>query len=220
MSDYPQPILTVDVVLLTLRDDTLHVGLIRRDAAPFENLLSLPGGYVHVDGDADTRATAERVLRYKAGVQGIYLDQLAVFSGPDRDPRGWSATVVYFALLPAGAMQVASAPGLTWTSARKAQGLAFDHGRIVAAAVDLLRQRGAYSTLPALLLPETFTFPQLRHIYEEALGVELNDSSFRRKIEDMGIIERVAGQKDKSSARPAQLYRLRKTSLQDFDRRV
>ena len=50
---FPKPITTVDVVLLTLCEGELAVGLVRRDRAPFAGTLALPGGYVHVDQDQD-----------------------------------------------------------------------------------------------------------------------------------------------------------------------
>ena len=65
--DYPTPILTVDVVLMALRKDGLWLGLVRRGAEPFAGAMSLPGGYVHVDEDADTYATAQRVIRERPG---------------------------------------------------------------------------------------------------------------------------------------------------------
>ena len=83
-----------------------------------------------------------------------------------------------------------------------------------------LQNKGAYSSLPAFLLPPHFTMPQLREIYETVMRTQLNDSAFRRKIEELQLIEPVPGAFSKASARPAQLYRLRKTLLQEFDRKL
>jgi 8-oxo-dGTP diphosphatase len=219
MADYPQPILTVDVVVLTLQPAGLAVGLIRRDADPFRGAMALPGGYVHADADADTLATARRVLRTKAGLDGIFCEQLATFSGPTRDPRGWSATVAYYALVPTA---LVSPPRSTFqfVSADQPGPLVFDHNEIIKAALERLRGKGAYSTLPAFLLPETFTLPQLRAVYERVMGTPLNDSAFRRKIDDLDVLEVVPDAKSKASARPATLFRLKAASLTAFDRRV
>src|SRR5688572_17116394 len=83
--DFETPIVTVDVVLLTVRDGRLCVGLIERAAEPFAGRPALIGGYVHTDKDASADATAARVLRDKAGLAGFHLEQLATFSGPERD---------------------------------------------------------------------------------------------------------------------------------------
>ena len=58
---YEKPIATVDIVLLTLKNDTLHVALYPREKEPFAGVSGLPGGYVHVDEDSDLDASARRV---------------------------------------------------------------------------------------------------------------------------------------------------------------
>ncbi len=217
MTDFPRPILTVDVVVLELRDTGLWLGTIARDSAPFPQMPALPGGYVHVDTDKDTADTARRVIKAKAGLTDIFCEQLGTFSGADRDPRGWSATVVYYALIrgarPKGA-------GLVWVPAGNPGVLAFDHNELVAAALDRLRAKGSWSNLPAFLLAKTFTLAELRQTYETILGTSLNDSAFRRKMEELDLIEPVIGKKSKSTARPAQIYRLKQGALRAFDRRI
>ncbi len=49
---------------------------------------------------ATLEAAAARILRDKARVECRYLEQLGTFGGAPRDPRGWSLTVAYFALVP------------------------------------------------------------------------------------------------------------------------
>jgi hypothetical protein len=50
------------------------------------------------------------------------------------------------------------------------------------------------------------------------LGRAFNDSAFRRKIDELRIIEPVEGAISKATARPAQLYRLSDPRLTEFDR--
>ena len=219
-SEHERPILTVDIVLLTLHENRLHVALLRRDKPPAEGVLTLVGGYVHVDKDANTLATAQRVLRSKVGLDGIFCEQLMTFSGPTRDSRGWSATVAYYALAPEKIYREATTGELMLMPADAPGDLPFDHKAIVAAALERLRVKGAYSTLPALLLPPSFTLLQLRSIYEQVMGVSLNDSAFRRKIEELQFVEPIEGAKSKLSARPAKLYRLRHETLRAFDRKI
>ena len=90
---HERPILTVDVALLALIDQRLHVALAPRAAAPFKGQLALPGGYVRVDADADTDQTARRVLREKLGFEPAHLEQACTESGPRAiraaGPRRW-----------------------------------------------------------------------------------------------------------------------------------
>ena len=102
--DFPRPLTTVDVVIFTVRVDALHVLLVRRpggDDEPFPGSWALPGGFVDIERDRDLEACAMRKLKEKTGVVSPYLEQLGSWGSAGRDPRGWSATHAYFALLPA-----------------------------------------------------------------------------------------------------------------------
>lgn len=213
---WPTPIATVDVALFTLRHGALSVVLTRREAEPHKGQLALPGGFVHVDEDADATATARRVLKQKANLAAPYLEQLYTFAGRERDPRGWSLSIAYYALVPDSRL---TAPALEVPPVDKLPPLPFDHAAIVAAAVERLRGKSTYSSLPGFLLPETFTISELREVYEQVIGIRLDKASFRRKVEDQGIVEEVRGQRRGGAHRPAQLYRLA-TGRVTFDRRI
>ena len=205
---------SVDTVVLTLRDGALHLLLVRRAHAPFEGVWALPGGYIHAQEDVDAQDSAARVLRDKVGITGAYLEQLATFSGPGRDPRGWSVAIAYCALLPAERLEnLGSDVRLVPVDALPA--LPFDHGEMVSAALARVRSKSLYSSLPVHLCGSTFTLPQLQQVYEYVLGESLNKVSFRRKMEELQLLEPVEGALHTGGAhRPAQLYRVRKPFLQ------
>ena len=213
-------IVTVDVVLLTIVDGQLSVGLVRRKNEPFAGRDALIGGYVR-DEDRDTLATATRVLQQKAGLDGFFIEQLATFSGPSRDPRGWSVSVAYLALTPLDRLLEAmgAVPRIGLHPVSELGRLPFDHSDIVAAAAARLRSKGAYSTLPARLLPETFTLSELMATYQVALGIpRIDKSSFRRKLMELGLVTPADGQRE-TGGRQAQLYRLT-NPVSVFDRRL
>ena len=213
-----RPILTIDVVLLTLRDDRVSIVLQPREKPPHAGRLALVGGYVRPEEDASTSAAAARVLLGKTGLKLRVLEQLMTFSGPDRDPRGWSASVAYYALVPAEDLTALDGTALQAHPIGEARGLPFDHDTIVAEALRRCRRRAAYSSLPAFLLPPAFTLPELRRAYEAVLGRSLNDSAFRRKIDELRMVEPVSGSVSKATARPAQLFRLCQAGVAEFDR--
>ena len=211
----PHPIIcTVDVVLLRLHQHSLQVMLQPRDRDPFKDEPALPGGYIHAQTDADAQAAAERVLLSKAGLNSPYLEQLATFSGPTRDPRGWSVSIAYFALVAPQNLSGATAgrPDQNqWLHIDQLPGLPFDHAHIIQVALDRLRTKSHYSSLPAHLLGDSFTLPQLQAVYEAVLGETINKVSFRRKVDELAMLEPIAGAMESGRAnRPAQLYRLRK----------
>lgn len=203
-------ICTVDVVLLTLKDEQLKVALLKREREPCQGVAALPGGFIHVHEDADARAAALRVLKEKTGIDAPYLEQLATFSGPARDPRGWSVSVAYYALVSFDVIARAGRPDIKLVSVDRLGKLPFDHARIIDTAVARLRGKSQYSSLPCYLAGETFTLPQLQRVYEALMGEPLNKVSFRRKMSEMAMLEAVDGQFDAAGAhRPAQLHRLK-----------
>src|SRR5579871_6354002 len=108
--DFPRPLAMVDVVIFAIRADALQVLLVQRGAGagePFPHAFALPGGFVDIDRDRDLEACAVRKLKEKTGVASPYLEQLGSWGSATRDPRGWSATHAYFALIPAADLQLA-----------------------------------------------------------------------------------------------------------------
>ncbi len=215
--DYPRPLTTVDVVIFTALDERLQVLLVKRpDGArePFPGRWALPGGFVDVTQDRDLEACALRKLKEKTGVAAPYLEQLGSWGSEQRDPRGWSATHVYFALLPHASVQLekgANAAEVAWhpvTDHKVMPKLAFDHAEILAVAIERLRSKSEYSSLPAYLLPEEFTLPELQQAYETVLGRAVDKSAFRTRVLAAELVEET-GEKRPTSNRPALLYRLR-----------
>lgn len=82
------------MVLLTLKEGSLEVALLKRDHDPFKGVLALPGGYIRAEEDQDARDAATRVLKAKTGIVSPYLEQLASFSGPAREPRATTGATI------------------------------------------------------------------------------------------------------------------------------
>lgn len=215
---FQQPITTVDVALFSLQEGELAVLLSRRQAAPFARAWALPGGFVHAQEDADLGATARRVLRDKTDAEVSYLEQLYTFSGAVRDPRGWSISVAYYALVPVAALGNVDGGQALLYPVEHIPSLPFDHGVIVGAAVDRLRNKSSYSSLPTYLLPDTFTLADLKEVYEQVIGAGLDRTTFRRNMLAQDVIEPVPGETRGGAHRPAQLYRRKSDQLRQFDR--
>lgn len=201
---FPLPFTTVDVVIFTVRSDALEVLLVQRPSDkndPCPGMWALPGGFVNIDLDADLQACARRKLLEKTGVKSPYLEQLGSWGSAKRDPRGWSATHAYFALISGQDVELAkgaNAADVAWFKVDDLlprTRLAFDHSQILHAAVDRLRSKVEYTSLPAFLLAEPFTLPQLQRTYEIVLGRAVDKSGFRTRmlaadfLEEVGVVE-------------------------------
>jgi 8-oxo-dGTP diphosphatase len=213
--EHPRPAVTVDVVLFTIRAGELVVLMIRRGGAPFRGFWALPGGFVE-ENESLERAAA-RELREETGIEQSALEQLGAFGDPGRDPRGHTVSVAFYAFLVAPARPVAAddAADAQWvavtTLARSR--IAFDHARIIALAVERLREHLAVGvhdprakrTLE--LVPARFTLSELQHVHEAVLGRQLDKRNFRAKLLLRNLVEPVASAHRTGRHRPAQLYR-------------
>ena len=214
---FPRPLTTVDVVIFSVVDEKLQVLLVQRpddSNEPFPNAWALPGGFVDVKEDKSLEACAKRKLVEKTGVRSSYLEQLGSWGDSTRDPRGWSATHAWFALLPLSSIRLrkgGNAQELQWfpvDELRSVGNLAFDHRVILNAAIERLRSKVEYTSLPAFLLSEPFTLPQLQHSYEVILGRTLDKSGFRtRALAAQFLVE--TGYMDVGAPRQAMGYKLK-----------
>jgi len=209
---------SVDVALFTVRDEALQVLLVRRpaeDGEPFPERWSLPGGNIDVDRDADLEACASRKLLEETGVVAPHLEQVASVGNALRDPRGWSATHLYLALMASDYLELRSggnAADLHWMSVQgeaPREALAFDHDLLLEMALNRLRAKVEYTSLPVFLMPVDFTLSQLQRTYEIVLGRELEKKAFRTRILAADLLDVVARKKTGPN-RPAQYYRLKR----------
>jgi ADP-ribose pyrophosphatase YjhB (NUDIX family) len=215
---FPRPLTTVDVVIFAASADALQVLLTRRpdgEDEPFPNAWALPGGFIDTGKDADLEACALRKLKEKTGLHAPYLEQLGSWGNAQRDPRGWSTTHAYFALISmddrSGSERHTGSRATRWFAIdgmRIRERLAFDHAEILKAAVNRLRNKVEYTSLPAFLMPAEFTLSELQRIHEVLLDRALEKKAFRTRVLASHLLEKVP-RKREGANRPAQLYRLR-----------
>lgn len=195
--------LTADPVVMAPLQGRLHVLLVQRQQAPDAGAWVLPGGFLSRTERPDE--TAQRKLTEKTGVGAIYLEQLQTYGDPDRDPRGWISSVAYLALTDAAILSEADSEA-RWWPVDGLPPLAFDHARIVADAVARLRGKLWWSNIAVGLLPEQFTMPQARSVFESISGVRHEPSNFRRELERSGLVRATGGVAKGGAGRPAALY--------------
>lgn len=219
------PHLAVDVALLTLLQGALHVVVLERDEAPFAGCWVLPGGFVRLDETIDDAAA--RVLRQKAGLTEVFVEQLYTFGALARDPRGRVVSVAHYALVPAERLVAAMPRGALLAAIRapwvglaggevelcaadsRAHRVGFDHARIVGAALQRLRGKIDYAPVGFELLPEQFTLLELQQVHEAVLGETQNKDSFRRRMLASGLLQATGKRRTDVGHRPPELFRFR-----------
>jgi 8-oxo-dGTP diphosphatase len=206
--------LTVDLAILTVRHDALHVLLVERGHDPYQGQLALPGGFVREDEDVEHAAGRE--LREETALDSgsLHLEQLEVFGAPGRDPRGRVVSVPFLAIAPNLPVPVAGsdASGARWEPVDAAltarPRLAFDHHDILETAVERARRELEYTTVATAFCGTTFTIGDLRKVYEVVWGRPLDPRNFNRKVtRTEGFVEPAGAKRVPETGRPAALYR-------------
>jgi 8-oxo-dGTP diphosphatase len=200
--------LAVDLAVLTVRENRLHVLVAERASEPYRGYPALPGGFLR-DGE-DLGQAAGRVLAEEAGLDraALHLEQLAAYGAPGRDPSGRVVSVGYLAFAPD--LPIPSAgPDARWAPARIIRGaLAFDHAAILDDAIERAAARLEYTTLATAFCGPAFTIGDLRTIYEAVWDTPLDPRNFNRKvIHTEGFVEPTGDKRLPGTGRPAALYR-------------
>ncbi len=206
----------VDLVIFTVREGVLQVLLIERGIPPFKGQWALPGGFVL---ERETlEAAARRELEEETGLRDVYLEQLYTFGDPDRDPRGRTVAVAYFALTPEAPLQASTdAARAAWFPAGRAPALAFDHAKILKSGLERLRAKVGYTTVGFELLPRQFTLTDLQKLYEAILERPLDKRNFRKKMLSLGLLKPEGRKRSAGAHRPAELYSFALTRVKVLD---
>ena len=222
---FERPSVAVDVALLSAFDGALHALLLRRDQHPHRGRWALPGGFVRMDESLEE--AAGRLLRDKASLAQVFVEQLFTFGDPDRDPRMRVLAVAYYALVHPARFKEAleTVEGLElgrlvvpWEGETggpvEVEGphggdrpMAFDHADILGMAVKRIRGKLDYSPIGFQLLPPNFTLRELQEVHETILARPLNKDSFRRRMLATGLLEATGEREHAVGHRPAELYR-------------
>ncbi len=207
--DFDVPLCTVDMVIFSLVEGEINVLLVYRDQYPHKDRWALPGGFIDLRQDESTEAAAHRKLNEKTGLSSAYLEQVGTTGSPDRDPRGWSLTVLYFALVDINRVTLSDVGKESmWVPIAKIkeESLAFDHAELIEKAMQRLHSKAAYTALPIELMPDEFTLTELQQVFEMILRRTLQPKAFRHRVLSAEMVEETGNSKI-SGKRPAKLYR-------------
>ncbi|MBF6330085.1 NUDIX hydrolase [Nocardia transvalensis] len=185
----------------------LAVLLWERAMEPQTGSWSLPGGRLRDDEDLDT--SARRQLAEKVDVRELWhLEQLSVFSDPQRVPGPRRIASAYLGLVPLTA-DPQLPPDTRWHPVSALPNMSFDHGTVVHHARTRLAAKLSYTNIAFALAPARFTMSTLREIYCAALGYEVDTTNLQRVLSRRKVITPTGATAapGKTGGRPAAVYR-------------
>ena len=229
-----QPGLSIDCVIFGFHDNQLKVLLIK---IPHSKSWSLPGGFIPIDQDIDTAAVT--VLNERTGVEGIFLRQFATFGKIKRNDQHFGkevleylkieeekgkwltqrfVTIGYYALvdflktIPKSANKEEI---IEWIDHKEVPELILDHKEILDKALQTLRTELNLMPIGYNLLPEKFTIPELQKLYETILDKKLDRRNFLRKINNIGILNKLDEKKSNVAHKAPNLYTFDKDKYEE-----
>lgn len=195
----------------------LDVLLWQRAQDPDVGKWALPGGLVLADEDVDD--SAGRQLAEKVDLTRVaHLEQIGVFSAPDRVPGSRTVATGFLGLVPTDADP--SLPvDTSWHAVDELPPTALDHGLIIDRARGRLRAKLSYTNIGFALAPAEFTIAELRRVYATALGHDVDPTNLHRILQRRGMLEPTgtSAQRNPVGGRPAALHRFTVAELRVTD---
>ena len=201
-------LVAVDCIIFGFDGEKLKLLLIKRGFNPEKENWSLMGGFVGADESADDAAS--RVLKQLTGLEGVYLEQMEIFSDINRDPVERTISIAYFTLIDINKykLQISDDYHPEWITLQDLPEMIFDHQEMVNKAKLKLRYKAALHPILFELLPQKFTIPQIQQLYESVYEGVIDKRNFSRKLLSTKLLIRL-NEKDKASSKKgAFLYRL------------
>src|ERR1700760_3652197 len=202
---------------LATRNPQLSVLLWERAMKPQRGTWSLPGGSLR--HDEDMTSSVGRQLAEKVDLREIaHLEQLAVFSDPDRVPVTRTIASTFLGLVPSPATPELP-PDTRWHPVSALPTMAFDHGPMVEHARTRLVAKMSYTNIGFALAPTEFALSTLRDIYSATLGHQVDSTNLQRVLARRGVISPTGTvtQSGRNGGRPAALYRFADSQLRVTD---
>lgn len=217
--EYPRPAVTTDCVIFGFDENGLKVLLIERAIEPFIGKWALPGGFVDIEETADE--CAQRILQKETNLENVFMEQLYTFSDVERDPRFRVISIGYYALVKLADYNAQAGhdeSNVKWFALDEIPELAFDHIGIVEKALERLKGKIKYQPIGFELLPEKFTLPDLRILYEIILQTELDDRNFRKKLLSFNLLIDTGEMQRGARNRAPKLYSFDKERYEELTR--
>ncbi|GAB3699934.1 NUDIX domain-containing protein [Spirosoma flavus] len=199
-------LLALDSIIFGFDGEGLNVLLVERGVG--EKTWSLMGGWLQEQESLEEAAA--RIVFDLTGLKEVYLEQLHAFGNPNRDPIARTVSVAYFSLVKLAdhATKLSDAFKAKWFSIYNLPNLLFDHSEMVTLAIERLRYKASQHPIGFELLPDKFTIPQLKKLYDAIYHTDFDKRNFSRKILSTKLLVKLNEKQKGYSKKGAFYYRL------------
>jgi len=119
-------LVTVDAIII----NKSKIALIQRHNEPFKGMWALPGGFV--DENEPAKHACIREAFEETGLEVTTIKISDEYSSPDRDPRGFTISLVFLCSVKKGTLKAGDdAKNAQWFSLYNLPPMAFDHKKMI-----------------------------------------------------------------------------------------
>ena len=206
-SQHPRFYHAVDCIIFGFNGRELSLLLLKRKFDPGKGEWSLMGGFVQENEHLDD--AAKRVLAELTGITDAFMQQIGTFGQVDRDPGERVISTAYYALVDINNYdrQLVENHNAHWVNINEVPTLLFDHEEMVDKARRFMKIQTAMQPICFHLLPEHFTLTQLQNLYEAINGDPVDKRNFRKRVAELGYVEKTKLIDKLTSRRGAALYK-------------
>ena len=147
-----------------------------------------------------------------------HLEQLSVFSDPDRVPGIRTIASSYLGLVPSDASSGLPG-GAGWFAVDALPEVVFDHAAIIETARHRLAAKLSYTNIAFALAPKRFPMSELSEIYCAALGYPVDTTNLLRILSRRAVVVSTGtvGKTGRAGGRPPALYAFADNGLRVTD---
>ena len=206
-SNNPKFYVGIDCIIFGFEKGRLSLLLLQRNFEPAKGQWSLMGGFVQENESADD--AAKRVLYELTGLKDVYMEHVGAYGEIHRDLGERVISLAYYALININEYdrELVQQHNAHWIDVEELPNLIFDHNQMVEKARTIMKEKASSAPIGFNLLPELFTLTQLQSLYEAIYGESMDKRNFRKRIADMGFIEKTDKIDKTGSKRGALLYK-------------
>jgi ADP-ribose pyrophosphatase YjhB (NUDIX family) len=206
-SQHPKFYHAVDCIIFGFSGGELSLLLLKRRFEPGKGEWSLMGGFVQENEHMDD--AAKRVLAELTGLTDVFMEQVGTFGQIERDPGERVISTAYYALINIKEYdrQLVEEHNAHWININEIPDLLFDHEEMVSMARKAMMLQAAIRPICFHLLPEHFTLTQLQNLYEAINGNPVDKRNFRKRVAELGYVEKTKLIDKLTSRRGAALYK-------------
>jgi 8-oxo-dGTP diphosphatase len=180
---------------------------------------------------------AYRIAMARTGLKDIFLQQFRSFGSPERNKDkeftrestsklagfelsgdalwlfDYTVSIGFYTLTEFSQVRIEKGPfdeKIGWWPIAELPPMMFDHKEIIEEALRALRFHIYHYPIGYELLPEKFTLPEIRNLYETILGKSLDRRNFTRMVMGTGILKKLSETRSIGAHRSPFLYKFDK----------